>query len=763
MARGKAFQLSFYVTLALAMLCLALAEFFFLVWIPALLVACWIAFVFAWRAEGRWQLSEHAANTIGLVISFIMIGWIVLQIPRSEDELLTQGIPWPAGLLPYLGPLLMVLTAAKLFRPKLGPDFWVLQVLGLMMVTLASVLAGEVHHTACLFLYLVGLHWCLALHYRQRAGVGANRAAPLFAKTSSDSGRRFTGLGNACLMSGVASLIGIVIFYLAPRHPTAQWMPHRLAATSAAAAILSTGAEGELDLNHEGKVELSEEIAFELTTQDHQGRSVDLPENFYWRGEPVEYYRQGRWLSAVHTNELWPGGYDPKVELMPPQRLFPLFFPTRNPSERPEAMVDGQVYFVFRIRPALAGNLVMAEPPDPTAVGIWPQVGSGARPPRQLVELHLGTDVMVPARQQFRRHGAMYGQLFGLDSMSQPRPAGELLATYVQDFLLQPPPAELGPWTRKFILRLPGLPEDARAFDSEGRVAVTHHAKVARAITRHLSESGEYLYSLEIRRIDKKLDPIVDFLWNVKEGHCERYASALTLMLRAVGIPCRLVQGYRGSEVTEQKDHLVRFRHAHSWVEALVPSAAGKGEDWIRLDPTPSQEAPQSAWQRFVNDLQESWRQTRNTFRAAILEFGAEGQGEAFRNAGEMIVEAAKESGPYVPPIAALVGLVWLGRRFGRGLGESLDVVGRLRWMRMFLHLARRHGGLKPLPQETWHEFVARVRQAWAPRLPAELSASLDHFAMALDQYRFGGHPLPADEHAALLALVGRLRCELRK
>src|SRR5437764_9570291 len=109
MARGSTFHLSFYLTLALAMLCLVLAEFFFLVWIPALLVLCYVAFYVAWRLEGRWQLSEQAANSIGLVISFVMIGWIIFQIPRSEDDLLAQGVPWPAGLLPYLGPLLMVL------------------------------------------------------------------------------------------------------------------------------------------------------------------------------------------------------------------------------------------------------------------------------------------------------------------------------------------------------------------------------------------------------------------------------------------------------------------------------------------------------------------------------------------------------------------------------------------------------------------------------------------------------------------------------
>ena len=71
---------------------------------------------------------------------------------------------------------------------------------------------------------------------------------------------------------------------------------------------------------------------------------------------------------------------------------------------------------------------------------------------------------------------------------------------------------------------------------------------VARAFCDYLSSSGDYTYTLDQPRTNFNLDPVEDFVINVKEGHCERYASALVLMLRTQGIPARLIKGYRGAD-----------------------------------------------------------------------------------------------------------------------------------------------------------------------------------------------------------------------
>ena len=94
---------------------------------------------------------------------------------------------------------------------------------------------------------------------------------------------------------------------------------------------------------------------------------------------------------------------------------------------------------------------------------------------------------------------------------------------------------------------------------------------------------------------------MVDFLRHTRHGACERFASALAMLLRTHGVPARVVKGYRGAEYEGDGNYLVRQSHAHAWVEALVP-ARGEGPltfEWLSLDPTPDGEGPRSGSRRW--------------------------------------------------------------------------------------------------------------------------------------------------------------------
>lgn len=370
MTRTHAFHASLYLCLASASLCLASAELFFLPWMPGLLLTLWIAFFIAWKFEGRWQLSDSAANYLGLLIAFTMLGWLVFQLPRTEEEFFAAGVPWPAGLLPHLGPLLMILTAVKLYRPKRVPDFWVMQLLGLMMVTLASVLAGELHHGLWLVAYLLAAHWCVYLYFQMRpAWVGLSdeekKSAPLFPVGAWQDRQRAVGgaggLGMASVWTLAALFLGMGLFFFAPRLGSVQWIPHQL--TVAAANRLYTGPDPSLDLNRTGKIELSDEVAFEVSTQDAEGRTVDLPSDMYWRTETLDFYQNGRWFSACHTTDMWPDLPENGPARAPSLRLHLLpkgldlnmgrlrrgeFWP--HPSQRPAEVPADLVYLTFRIK-----------------------------------------------------------------------------------------------------------------------------------------------------------------------------------------------------------------------------------------------------------------------------------------------------------------------------------------------------------------------------------------------------------------------------
>jgi transglutaminase-like putative cysteine protease len=140
----------------------------------------------------------------------------------------------------------------------------------------------------------------------------------------------------------------------------------------------------------------------------------------------------------------------------------------------------------------------------------------------------------------------------------------------------------------------------------------------ARALESHFLEAGTYQYSTDFDEINERrqvqLDPIEDFVTNHRRGHCEYFASALTLMLRSQNIPARMIVGYKGGEFNYVGSYfVVRQRDAHAWVEAyladneipadaMCPEERHPGGGWLRLDPTPSTDAEDQIEQHGVFD-----------------------------------------------------------------------------------------------------------------------------------------------------------------
>ncbi len=91
----------------------------------------------------------------------------------------------------------------------------------------------------------------------------------------------------------------------------------------------------------------------------------------------------------------------------------------------------------------------------------------------------------------------------------------------------------------------------------------------------------QYTYTLEPPILASD-DPYDEFLFETKRGFCEHYAGSFALLMRAAGIPARIVTGYQGGEVNPlNRELLVRQADAHAWVEVWL-----EGRGWVRLDPT---------------------------------------------------------------------------------------------------------------------------------------------------------------------------------
>jgi len=140
--------------------------------------------------------------------------------------------------------------------------------------------------------------------------------------------------------------------------------------------------------------------------------------------------------------------------------------------------------------------------------------------------------------------------------------------------------------SRLQYLMLP--PQDVRVIDLSRRLTqpVSTPLEKARAVERYLRTSFPYTLEMPEKTAD---DPVAHFLFERKKGHCEYFASAMAVMLRAVRIPSRVATGFQSGVYNPVSGwRLIRTSDAHSWVEAYLD-----GYGWVTFDPTPSAVVPE--------------------------------------------------------------------------------------------------------------------------------------------------------------------------
>ena len=160
------------------------------------------------------------------------------------------------------------------------------------------------------------------------------------------------------------------------------------------------------------------------------------------------------------------------------------------------------------------------------------------------------------------------------------RPVTSLLA---YDMISQPDfvdTLELSDFFRRRALNLPAdsnprTVERAKAFRRE----YADDRALVDAVLRWFNQE-DFFYSLETAPLGRH--GADEFLFDLRVGYCEYYASAFTILMRAAGIPARIVTGYQGGFWQAADEYLlVRQSDAHAWVEVWF-----EGRGWTRVDPT---------------------------------------------------------------------------------------------------------------------------------------------------------------------------------
>lgn len=162
-----------------------------------------------------------------------------------------------------------------------------------------------------------------------------------------------------------------------------------------------------------------------------------------------------------------------------------------------------------------------------------------------------------------------------------------------------------------------------------------------------LFREQKFIYTLQPPLLGR--DPVDDFLFETRQGFCEHYASAFAVLMRAAGVPARVVGGYQGGELNPVDGYLtVRQSDAHAWTEVWL---AGQG--WQRIDPTaavsPARVAAGSASlasntgalptfiradAQWIRGLRYRWEAVNNTWNQWVLGYNSQRQRELISRLG---------------------------------------------------------------------------------------------------------------------------------
>ncbi len=492
-----------------------------------------------WQLEGtRWQLSERTA----LILVLLTLPLFYLDGKMQGGS--SAGVGRASVGMGALTHFILFLTVIKLWQRKADRDWLFLYLISFFEVLLAAGLSLGPNFLLSLGLYMFcALSTVVAFEVRR-----ARRAVPAqvtsFVQTSGlgDNARgrrqRPRGTGNGagtprrlalvalCLLALIFTL-ALPIFFITPRTGA-----NALARADGGQTNI-IGFSDEVTIGEIGRLQRSNRVVMHVRVDTPQNAQ---PHALRWRGVALDEFDGRAWRRTVAKSETFAGGDER-----------PLFqFDTTEALDR----LTTQTFFVE----ALDTPVLFIAPRAIALQGALPFV-------RRDAEGGLTTRPHSQERITYRAYS---------DTNDPPLARLQLDNGQVQHDNLRylQKPANLDP----------RIYELARRWILEAHAQTNYDA--ARALEWHLSH--DFAYTLDLKA--GGADPLADFLFRVRAGHCEYFASAMTVMLRTLGVPARIVNGFQAGEYNDAADaYTVRQSDAHSWVEVYFP----QNNTWVSFDPTP--------------------------------------------------------------------------------------------------------------------------------------------------------------------------------
>ncbi|MCL6481252.1 MAG: DUF3488 and transglutaminase-like domain-containing protein [Firmicutes bacterium] len=675
-----------------------------------------------WRGSGP-KLSARTANR--LVAAYLAL-WPVDLWWFSGAR--AQGAPVPLLYATLLATIHLMLVAmlVRLYSARTVRDYAFLGLLSFAMMLAAAVLTVDTAYLVFFVLFLgLAISTFIGLEMRRSAegAVGA-RVEP----GSPAAARLYRALRSTSVTIAASMLLlGAALFFLIPRYRAGYLGGYTLQPQ------LISGFDDDVTLGQIGEIKRNTEVVLRARLTQGAAHAGLLR----WRGIALASFDGRRWFnppSAPRVIEPNAGGWYPLGPA--PDGLYGNAVELRY-SILLEPLASEALFAPYR---AVALRGVFA--PEPERVG---------RPRRSYILMD-ATDSLSNPYQNFTRR--LYEGISLLPAVD--RQALEAAGENYPDPI------------REAYLQLPALDPRIVALAEEITRSAANPFRKAEAIERYLRT--RFGYTLE-QPGPPPADPLAHFLFERRAGHCEYFATAMTVMLRTLGIPARYVNGFLAGEYNEiGGDFIVRASDAHSWVEVYFP-----GYGWISFDPTPPAEPIvrswlgrlalywdwfELRWQEWVINYDAAHQQTlvhelvadTRAWLSAIRQFWQQQRRAAV--AAVKSGQAALARSPYALPAAlAALGLVWLLLR-RHALLDWLVVrwgwspsprerfpsrVATLRY-RALLRLLERHGHRKS-PAQTPREF--------AQQLPWPTVTTLTELYEAA---RYGAQPAALETMDTLLA-----------
>jgi protein-glutamine gamma-glutamyltransferase len=607
--------------------------------------------------------------------------------------------------------LVLFAAVTKVFSAVTRRDCAYLAALSLLMVLAAAVLTVNSIFLAFLTLYVLFSISTVVSYEIKRSIETSRRSTPALLPVP--GGR--LGIERAVIRTAAGLSLGTLVmaavfFFVIPRYRSGYLIglgthPENI-----------TGFSDSVKLGDLSRIMRSGAVVFRVLPEDNLRDYSGVK----WRGVALDSFDGRRWYNgSAEQTAVQPVTYN-------------RFMVPREPGarNRPEKTLRYKV-----LLSPISSDVVFAAP--------WPRLITG--------RMHLltidGTDSLHDTRYALSPFQYEVVSQVGLPPASILKTAPDADSRKIRLLYLQLPP--------KLDPRIKALAE---------KVASPAANNYDRAVQVRNFLRNKFGYTLQEQGIDPS-NPVGSFLFATRKGSCEYFASAMAVMLRTIGIPARLVNGFQtGSYNHLGKDFVVRGRDAHSWVEVYFP-----GYGWVPFDPTPPEAHPvvASGLDEYMDAATLFWSEwIVNYDFSHQLRLAAEVEVQSHEVQGDVIhlfhrfqdqtadLALKLEAGLVAHKILLLLVLLGSGAGGVLAAGEWRPRELKFIWLLNFLHPERplsveearfsygrflkvlRRKGYRKLCSETPEEFARRI----GPPLLRDLA---QEFTRLYNEARYGGKRPP--------------------